>query len=96
MYAKAQQDKTMERLLSWLQQRENEMATLLADLIAVPTENPPGGHYGEFAEIIENRAQKLGLQFECLETSTRMADADEVPPLSLRQLRARGTHPLFS
>jgi len=29
-------------ILPWLGQREDEMAALLAELVAVPTENPPG------------------------------------------------------
>jgi len=32
----------IDALLSWLQQREDEMAALLAELVAIPTENPPG------------------------------------------------------
>jgi hypothetical protein len=28
-------------VLSWLRQREDEMAALLADLVTIPTENPP-------------------------------------------------------
>jgi len=79
MCAKAQQGKTMEGLLSWLWQREDEMATLLADLIAVPTENPPGKHYHEFAELLISRTETLGLQFEHLEASSQDFLAGDAP-----------------
>lgn len=79
MSAHLQQDKTADRLLSWLRQREDEMATLLADLIAVPTENPPGRHYREFAGVLENRAAKLGVQFERLDAAPATGRADEFP-----------------
>ncbi|HEY6946961.1 MAG TPA: ArgE/DapE family deacylase [Candidatus Acidoferrum sp.] len=71
MSAKPQQGKTVQRLLSWLQQREDEMSALLADLVAVPTENPPGRHYLDFAEVLLNRAEKLGLPFGRLAASSQ-------------------------
>lgn len=71
----------MGRLLSWLHKREDEMAALLADLIAVPTENPPGRHYHEFAELLENRVAKLGLRCEHLEPRSKGGgtDSDDTP-----------------
>lgn len=70
------------RLLRWLQKREDEMAALLADLVAVPTENPPGKHYNEFAELFKNRVAKLGLRCERLEPRSKRggAQADDIPP----------------
>jgi succinyl-diaminopimelate desuccinylase len=79
MCAKAQQSKSMVRLLSWLQQREDEMAALLADLIAVSTENPPGMHYREFVELFENRAAGLGLRIERLATSSQDYGTEAAP-----------------
>lgn len=82
MRAKAQEDRATERLLLWLREREEEMAALLADLVAVRTENPPGRHYHEFAERFENRVAKLGLRCEHLEPGPNhgSADADDTPP----------------
>jgi succinyl-diaminopimelate desuccinylase len=79
MSAQARHGKTFERLLSWLGEREDEMATLLADLVAVPTENPPGKHYGEFAELFESRAEKFGLPMERLVFSSHVGATQEVP-----------------
>ena len=69
-------------MLRWLGEREDEMAVLLADLVAVPTENPPGRHYHEFAELFESRVAKLGLRCEHLEPRSKRggADADDNPP----------------
>ena len=54
-------------LRTWLRQREDDMAALLADLVAVPTENPPGRNYRVCAELLENRLRQLGLGCEYLE-----------------------------
>jgi len=32
-------------MLSWLEQREDEIAAQLADPVSIPTENPPAKHY---------------------------------------------------
>ncbi|HKW31467.1 MAG TPA: ArgE/DapE family deacylase [Candidatus Acidoferrum sp.] len=80
MRGMAQEDKTVERLLGWLREREDEMASLLADLIAVPTENPPGKYYREFAELLESRVAKLSLRCERLEFSSKHGATCETPP----------------
>lgn len=81
-HAEAKEDNPAERLLRWLRKHEDEMAVLLADLVAVQTENPPGRHYYEFAELFESRATKLGLPCEHLEPRSKRggADADDTPP----------------
>src|SRR5437763_5433753 len=79
MHAKAEKHSTLERLLRWLREREDEMAALLADLVAVPTENPPGRDYREFAELFEIRVTKLGLPCERLELTSKQAPAGDAP-----------------
>jgi succinyl-diaminopimelate desuccinylase len=54
-------------LLDWLQQREDEMAALLAELIAIPTESPPGRNYRACADLLETRLRGVGLECERLE-----------------------------
>src|SRR5260370_936516 len=54
-------------LLSWLRAREDEMAALLADLVAIPTENPPGKNYRACADLLENRLRRVGVECERLE-----------------------------
>ena len=48
-------------ILSWLAERKDEMAALLAELVAIPTENPPGENYRACAELLEQRIQRLGI-----------------------------------
>ena len=56
-------------LLAWLQQREDELAALLAELVAIPTENPPGKNYRACTNVLENRLKQEGLDCDRLEVS---------------------------
>jgi len=56
-------------LMEWLRQREDEMATLLAELVAIPTENPPGRNYCACADFLESRLRQEGLDCERLEAN---------------------------
>lgn len=63
-----------ERLFAWLKTRENEMAELLAELIAIPTENPPGRSYQACSDLLEKELRKAGLnceRHECPSASAR-------------------------
>ena len=51
----------------WLEQRGDEMAALLAELVSIPTENPPGKNYRACADLLENRLHQCGLECERLE-----------------------------
>src|SRR5207253_3734527 len=61
-------------LMEWLRQREEEMAALLAELVAVPTENPPGKNYRACADLLENRLREAGLECERLEAAETTTD----------------------
>ena len=80
MRAKAKRGEAAELLLPWLREREGEMASLVADLVAVPTENPPGRYYKEFAELFEGRIASIGLRSERLEPSRKDSAVDMVAP----------------
>ncbi len=56
-------------LVEWLRQRQEEMATLLAELVAIPTENPPGRNYRACADFLESRLRQRGLDCERLEAN---------------------------
>jgi acetylornithine deacetylase/succinyl-diaminopimelate desuccinylase family protein len=64
-----------ERLLAWLNARENEMADLLAELVAIPTENPPGRNYRSCADFLEKRLREAGLSCERHEFPSPAANA---------------------
>jgi succinyl-diaminopimelate desuccinylase len=52
------------KVLRWLRQRQEEMAALLAELVAIPTENPPGANLSGCADLLEARLRKSGLSCE--------------------------------
>src|SRR5258705_8698125 len=66
-------------MLAWLQQREDQMAALLAELVAIPTENPPGKNYRACADLLENRLKQAGMECERLEVSRAKGGTGEVP-----------------
>jgi succinyl-diaminopimelate desuccinylase len=53
-----------DSILTWLRPREEEMAALLAELVAIPTENPPGRNYRACADLLERRLGEFGLDCE--------------------------------
>src|SRR5258707_351977 len=46
----------------WLRERKEGMAALLAELVAVPTENPPGNNCRACTDFLEQRIRELGLE----------------------------------
>src|SRR5882672_11736805 len=66
-------------VLAWLRQREDEMAALLAELVAIPTENPPGKNYRACADLLEIRLREFGLDCERLAPGNSKKDPDNAP-----------------
>ena len=63
---------------SWLRQREDEIPTLLAELVAIPTENPPGKNYRACVDLLESRLRQAGLDCERLAPVSK-DDAEDAP-----------------
>jgi len=68
-----------EAILTWLRQREDEMAALLAELVAIPTENPPGNNYGLCAAVLEKRLKDSRLDCERFSPSGPKTNSDDSP-----------------
>jgi succinyl-diaminopimelate desuccinylase len=66
-------------IVSWLRRREGEIASLLADLVAIPTENPPGKHYRPCVDLLEIRLREVGFDCERLGPSVSRQDAQYSP-----------------
>src|ERR1700694_5877788 len=66
-------------LQSWLGQRDDEMAALLAELVAIPTENPPGKNYRACTDLLERRLRDVGLECERLEAGDSKVAAGDSP-----------------
>ena len=81
-------------ILSWLWQREDEMAALLAELVAIPTENPPGKHYRACADFLESQLRQAGLECERLAPGVSNEDA-EGDPASLLASYGHGNRALY-
>lgn len=50
----------------WLEPRADEMAALLAKLVAVDTENPPGRGLGQCGQLLRDAMARLGLSLELI------------------------------
>src|SRR6267142_1884670 len=66
-------------ILAWLRQREDAMAELLAELVAIPTENPPGRNYRACADLLEIRLREFGLDCERLAPGDSNEASDDAP-----------------
>jgi acetylornithine deacetylase/succinyl-diaminopimelate desuccinylase family protein len=66
-------------IVSWLHGRNEEMAALLAELVAIPTENPPGRNYRRCAELLETRIRRLGLDCERLTPGVSKTETGDDP-----------------
>jgi succinyl-diaminopimelate desuccinylase len=81
-----------DALLGWLRQRQDEMAGLLAELVAIPTENPPGKNYRPCANLLEKRLREYGIECERLqraEQASHRQRSTEIP-VSLQARYGRG------
>jgi acetylornithine deacetylase/succinyl-diaminopimelate desuccinylase family protein len=82
------------KLFEWLEQREDDMAALLSELVAVPTENPPGKNYRECAELLEQRLTGFHLQCEQVKVGVAKGeDADS--PVCLTASYGTGKRTLY-
>ena len=66
-------------ILAWLRGYEAEMAGLLAELVAIPTENPPGKNYRACADLLEIRMREFGLDCVRLAPGDSKKDPDDAP-----------------
>jgi succinyl-diaminopimelate desuccinylase len=64
---------------SWLRQREDEITALLAELVAIPTENPPGKSYRACTDLLESRLRQAGLDCERFAPHVSEDDAKDAP-----------------
>jgi succinyl-diaminopimelate desuccinylase len=55
------------RAQAWLDERAEEMAALVEELVRVPTENPPGRELGRCARILDDALERLGFSPEVIE-----------------------------
>jgi succinyl-diaminopimelate desuccinylase len=81
-------------LVLWLEQREHEMASLLTDLVAIPTENPPGREYRACVDFLEARLRDAGMDCERVRPELARKDA-AYSPESLLASHGSGQRTLY-
>lgn len=50
------------RLIELVRADKGEMATFTRELVAIPSENPPGAHYGSCVEALSNKLFEIGIE----------------------------------
>jgi succinyl-diaminopimelate desuccinylase len=66
-------------IVSWLRQREEAMAALVAELVSVPTENPPGKNYRACVDLLDRSLRHAGLDCGRMATIPGSGDAGSTP-----------------
>jgi succinyl-diaminopimelate desuccinylase len=92
--AKPEMARRADPLLEWLREREDEMAAFLAELVSIPTENPPGKNYSACTDLLEKRLRGFGLECERVEASNAKKD-DAGCPVSLLARYGREERTLY-
>src|SRR6266446_3167384 len=64
---------------NWLRERKEEMAALLAELVAIPTENPPGNNYRACGDLLEQRIRELGLECKRIVPAGARSEPEDAP-----------------
>jgi succinyl-diaminopimelate desuccinylase len=83
-----------DAILSWLQERKEDMAALLEELVAVPTENPPGRNYRVCADLLEKRIGASGLDCKRFEPA-KLKDETADDPACLLASFGSGARALY-
>jgi len=79
-------------ILKWVRAQEEEMARLLADLVAIPSENPPGKDYGAVVKVLEKHIRKLGFGLTRFRPKSKAKNSKENPACLLAEYdRGEGT-----
>jgi succinyl-diaminopimelate desuccinylase len=73
----------IDRLFARLDGKRDEVAALTAELIRIPTVNPPGDAYGACAEYIGQRLGRRGFRCEFLRADGAVGDSDRYPRINL-------------
>jgi succinyl-diaminopimelate desuccinylase len=67
------------KILKWMRTREEEMTRLVAEFVAVPSENPPGKNYLAAAKTLEKHIRRSGLHCQRLQLRAKAEASKESP-----------------
>jgi acetylornithine deacetylase/succinyl-diaminopimelate desuccinylase family protein len=91
---KSEQTRRVRAILKWMRAHEEEMARAVAELVAIPSENPPGTNYRAVATILEKYIRRFGFHFERLQPKTKARNLKD-GPASLLGEYGRGERTLY-
>jgi len=77
-----------KEISDYIEKNRESLCSLLKELVKVPTINPPGTHYKEIVDLLEERCQSLGMQTQVVlvpedEARVVVEHADEYPRMNL-------------
>jgi succinyl-diaminopimelate desuccinylase len=91
---KSREARRVGAILKWMRAHEEEMTRAVAELVAIPSENPPGKNYRAVATILENYIRRLGFDFKRLKPKTKARNWKEAPACLLGEY-GRGERTLY-
>jgi len=68
-----------DRISNELIDRREDLIRLTQDLIRIPTLNPPGSHYRDICEYLNQRLSKSGFQIELVRAEGAPGDSEQFP-----------------
>jgi acetylornithine deacetylase/succinyl-diaminopimelate desuccinylase family protein len=91
---KSEEARRAGAILKWMRAHVEEMARAVAELVALPSENPPGENYRPVATILENYIRRFGFAFERLQPKAKARNLQESPACLLGEY-GRGKPTLY-
>ncbi len=73
----------MDAWLTRIAARREEMVGLAAELVRIPTVNPPGAHYADCVELLAERLRRRGFAVEIRRARGAPGDSDRHPRVNL-------------
>src|SRR3984957_17540364 len=92
--AKSEETRRVGAILKWMRAHEEEMARAVAELVAIPSENPPGKNYRAVATILEKYIRRSGFDSRRLRPKTKAKNLTETPACLLGEY-GRGERTLY-
>ena len=77
------QTAAVDRVLAEVEAGRDELVDFAAELIRIPTVNPPGAHYRECADVIGERLGAWGMDVELVEADGRPEHTSEHPRVNV-------------
>src|SRR5580700_5916268 len=91
---KSDESRRVGAILKWMGAHEEEMARAVAELVAIPSENPPGKNYRAVAAILEKYIRRFGFDFERLQPKNKAKNLKQGPACLLGEY-GRGQRTLY-